>query len=214
MKTNNRIVLTAALPLALIAALAAPTFAQGPGGGGGFTPTPEMRAGIAKMQKFREENKHVFELMQTLRALPVMEQSPQTKFTPAQAKAILAVMNQWKSKLAISNDQATQINRALTTPMSLTQIKLIAAQAGQRGGGGGWGGGGGRPGGGGFGGGGRPTSGFGNGQPGGGGGFKMPEMKPFNPLNPDTLPFERAREPMKRSLATLTTTLSARAAGK
>lgn len=220
------LVVAAALPL-LLSPLA--SFAQGPGGQGGpggFQMTPEMQANMQKMRKFRDDNKHVFELGQTLRAFEDMDKDPKTKFTPAQAKTILAVVNKWKTKPAINNEQATQINKDLTKSLSMAQIKALAAAASRRGGGGG---GGGRPGGGGGfgggqggpgGGGGRPGGGGGQGGPGGGGrpgggggAWKMPELKPFNPLNPDT-GFSRNKEMAKRRMSEMTAMLAARAAGK
>ncbi|MBC8138337.1 MAG: hypothetical protein H8F28_20865, partial [Fibrella sp.] len=162
-------VVAAVLPL-LLSPLAA--MAQGQGGGGGFDPanmTPEMRANIEKMRKFRDNNKQVYALGQTLRAFDDMEKDPKTKFTPAQAKTILAVINKWKGKPSLTNDQATQINKDLTKPLTVPQIKKLAAAANRRGGWGGGGGGGRGPGGGGGqGGGGR--MGGGQGGPGGGGG--------------------------------------------
>ncbi|MBC8141756.1 MAG: hypothetical protein H7Y38_09995, partial [Armatimonadetes bacterium] len=144
MKTIRFGLLTA---IAALVALA-PTFAYAQGGGGGFTMTPEMRANMDKMRKFRDENKQVFALGQTLRAMEDMDKSAKTKFTPAQAKTILTVVNKWKAKPSITNEQATQINKDLTRPLTIPQIKALAAASNRRGGGG-QGGGGGRPGGGG-----------------------------------------------------------------
>ncbi len=206
-------ILAVCLPLVL-APLAA--FAQGPGGGGGgFDPAnmpPAMRANMEKMKKFRDENKQVFALSQTLRAFGDMDKDPRTKFTPPQAKTILGVINKWKTKPSLTNEQATQINKELTRSLTIPQIKQLAVAASQRGGWGGGGGGGGRPGGGGqSGGGGRPGGG-GQGGP-GGGGWKMPELKPFNPLNPETT-FSRNKEMAKRRMSEMTTMLAARANGK
>jgi len=213
------------LTVAAALSVLAPTFvwAQGGppgGGGGGFNMTPEMRAGFDKMRKFRDENKQVFALGQTLRAFEDMDKSPKTKFTPAQAKTILAVVNKWKTKPSLTNEQATQINKDLTKSLTIPQIKALAAASNRRGGGG-QGGGGGRPGGGGGGGGfgggqggggGRPGGG---GAPGGGGGaWKMPELKPFNPLNPATSPFARNKETAVRRMNDMLAMLSARAKGK
>ncbi|MBC7807066.1 MAG: hypothetical protein H7145_13055 [Akkermansiaceae bacterium] len=215
----------AALPL-LLSPMAA--LAQGPGGGqggpgGGFQMTPEMRANMDKMRKFRENNKQVFALSQTLRAFDDMETDPKTKFTPAQAKTILAVVNKWKGKPSLTNEQATQINKELTKSLSLPQIKKLAAAANRRGG---WGGGGGQGGGGGRGGGGagigaQGRMGGGQGGPGGGGGrraggggnWTMPELKPFNPLNPET-GFSRNKEVAVRRMNEMTAMLAARANSK
>lgn len=223
----------AVLPLLLspIGAMAqGPGGPGGAGGGGGFQMTPEMRAGFEKFQKFRENNKQVFALGQTIRAFGEMDKDAKTKFTPAQAKTILAVINKWKGKPSITNEQATQINKDLTKPLTVPQIKKLASEANSRRGfgGGGQGGGGGRPGGGGGqggpgGGGPRMGGGGGQGGPGGGGqarmggggggGFKMPELKPFNPLNPET-GFSRNKEMAIRRMNELTTMLATRAKSK
>lgn len=208
--------------LATLSVLAAPitmhsVLAQGPGGG--FDPSqmsPEMRANFDKMRKFRDENKQVFALSQTIRAFDAMENDPKTKFTPAQAKTIIAVINKWKVKKALSNDEATVVNKSLTASLTIPQIKTLAAEAARRGpgggggrmggGGGGFGGGGGgRPGGGGG------FGGGGGGRPGGGGGFKMPDMHPFNPLNPETAVFGKERA--QKRMSDLMTMLQARAQG-
>ena len=190
-------------------------FAQG-GGGGGFDPAnmpPEMRAAMEKMRKFRDQNKQVFALGQTVRALPEIDKDPKTKFTSAQAKTMLTVINKWKTKPSLTNEQATQVNKDLTKAMTIPQIKKLAAEASRRGswggGRGGQGSGGGRPGGQG----GAP--GGGGGRPGGAGGgtWRMPEPKPFNPLNPATS-FGRNPEMAKKRMADLTAALTARAAGK
>lgn len=218
------LLVAAALPL-LLSPIAAS--AQGPGGGGpgGFQMTPEMQANFAKMRKFRDNNKQVFALAQTLRAFEDMDKDPKTKFTPAQAKTILAVVNKWKTKPALTNEQATQINKDLTKPLTIPQIKALAAAANRRGGGGGGGRGpggggggfGGGPGGGGqarMGGGAQGGPGGGRGPGGGGGAWKMPELKPFNPLNPATSPFARNKEMAVRRMNEMTAMLAARAKSK
>ena len=207
------VVAVASLLVAPIAQSA--VWAQGPGGGGfgggggGFTPSPEMQAAFAKMRKFRDENKQVFALSQTLRAFGEMDKDPKTTFTAPQAKTILGVINKWKSKPSLTNEQATTVNKELTKALTIPQIKKLASEANNRRGFGG-GGGGGRPGGGRPGGGGGGFGG-GGGRPGGGGGFKIPEFKPFNPLNPNTLPEGRMKEGGVRRMNELITELKSKA---
>ncbi len=220
----SRFILAVAAVLPLL--LSTPSvFAQGPGGGqggpgggGGFQMTPEMQAARAKMMKFRDNNKQVFALRQTISAFDDMEKDPKTKFTPAQAKTILGVINQWKAKPSLTNEQATQINKDLTKSLTVPQIKKLAAAASRRGGrggggqGGGWGGGGGARGqGGGPGGGAMARMGGGGAQ--GGAGWKMPEPKPFNPLNPET-GMSWNKEAAVRRMNEMTAMLAARAKSK
>lgn len=169
-------------------------------GGGGFQMSPAARAKMNAYRKFNENHRNYREIGFTLRALPDFDKDPKTKISKAQAKQILAVINKWSPKKALTDDQARQANKELTGTFTIAQIKKMATmprqggRGGPGGGGGGGGFGGGRPGGGGGGfaggpGGPRP----GGGGPGGGGGArfdfsKMPNPKEYNPLNPNTLP--------------------------
>lgn len=209
------------LPVAAIGLLASSALAQGgPGGpGGGFQMTPQMQARMKKWQKWRENHKNIGQLSQTLRAMSEFEKDPKTKFTRAQARKILPILKAWRNRPVMTDSQALQVNKQITSTFSIPQIKKMASmpRMGGRGGGGGGFGGGGRPGGGGFGGGGFGGAGGGS-RPGGGGpggrrgGFTMPDPKDYNPLNPKTFPFERARARMGQNMNTLITTLQQRGA--
>lgn len=197
-------------------------FAQGPPPGmGGFQPSPEMRKKFEAWQNWRKSHKNINAVQQTLRGIEELQQDPSTRLTKPQAAKVVSILRKWRNKPVMTDDQARGVNRDITASLSLTQIKKLAAIAAERGGRGGFGGGGGRPGGGfgggrpggGFGGGGgRPGGGFGGGRPGGGpggpGGFQMPDPKDYNPLNPDTLPFERMRGRSKERLDALTSDLA------
>ncbi|MDQ2800273.1 MAG: hypothetical protein M3Y13_11610, partial [Armatimonadota bacterium] len=153
----------ALLPMTAVFLLTAGAQAQGGfGGPGGFQPPPAMMAKLQAWRQWRDNHKNVTSLQRTLGALTDMEQDPKTKLTKPQAKAILAVIKKWQAKPALNDAQALQVNKQLTMPLNLMQIKKIATASQGRGGFGG-----GRPGGGGggFGGGG---GGFGGGRPGGG----------------------------------------------
>ncbi len=190
---------------AVLLAAAAPAFAQGPGFGG-FQPPPELVAKLKAWQQWRGTHKHVQTLQQTLGGLTAIEQDPKTQMTKPQARAALAVLHAWAGKPSITDAQALAINKKLTDSLTLPQLQKYAAataRRGGRGGGGGFGGGGGRPGGGG--GGGR---GFGGGR----GGFdpaSFPSPHDYNPLNPSTIPFPRARPRVQEQLKELTMALSA-----
>ncbi len=200
----------ALLPVAATLLLTAGAQAQGGfGGAGGFQPPPAMMAKLQAWRQWRDHHKNVTSLQRTLGALADMEQDPKTRLTKPQAKTILSVLNKWQSKPALTDAQALQVNKQLTNPLNLTQIKKIATASQGRGGGFG-GGGGGRPGGGG---------GFGGGRPGGGGPGGRPAFDPasfpsprdYNPLNPDTQPMVRARGRAKQRLAQLRGALTATA---
>lgn len=192
---------------ALLAAFAAPAFAQGPGG---FSPTPEIMAKVKAWQQWRGTHKHVETLQQTLRGLTAVEQDPKTQMTKPQARAALAVLRTWSSKPSITDAQALAINKKLTDSLTLPQLQKYAAATARRGGrGGGFGGGGGRPGGG-----GRGFGGGGGGRGFGGGRFdpaSFPSPHDYNPLNPSTIPFARARPRVQEQLQELTVALTAAA---
>ena len=205
------------LPLAAVFLLAAGAQAQGPGGfggppggPGGFQPPPAMMAKFQAWRQWRDNHKNVTSLQRTLGALTDMQQDPRTKLSKPQAKAILAVIQRWQAKPALTDAQALQVNKQLTAPLSLIQIKKIATASQGRGG---FGGGGGRPGGGGgFGG------GFGGGRPGGPGGGPLafdpasfPSPRDYNPLNPATSPMVRARGRAQQRHAQLMSALMAAA---
>lgn len=201
------------LPIAALFVLTTTAQAQGPGGGG-FQIPPAMQAKFKAWQHWRDSHKNVTSLQRTLGALGDMERDPRTKLTKPQAQKALAVIKKWQSKPALTDAQALQVNKQLTAPLSLAQIKKIAmASQGRRGGFGGGGGGRG-PGGGG---GGRPGGGFGGGRPGGGGGRPpmdpnaFPAPKDYNPLNANTLPFARQRPRAKQRMAQLMAVLAASA---
>lgn len=170
-----------------VAVLAPPAMAQG--GFGGQMP-PEMQAKMRAWQKWRENNKNIVALQQTMMSLRELENDPKTQLTKAQAKKILSVIKAWRNKPVMTNDQARVVMKQLTAPLNEAQLKKMATAPrfgqGGRGFGGGF-----RPGGGGGG-------GFRPGGPGGGrpSGFQMPDPKPYNPLNPDSSPFAKMNPEM------------------
>ena len=185
-----------ALPVVGALLLAAAAHAQAPGGPGGFQPSPQMMAKFQAWQRWRDSHKNITALQQTLRGMQEMQQDPRTQLTRAQASKILPVLTKWRNKPVMSDAQARQVNQQITAPLSVPQLKKLASVSAQRGGrpggfGGGFGGG--RPGGGPGGPGGPRPGGFGGGRPGGPGGFTMPDPHDYNPLNPNTLPFQRMR---------------------
>src|SRR5205823_15085684 len=124
----------------------------------------------------------------------------------SQAAKIVPVLKAWRSKPVMSDDQALQVNKQLTSALNEQQLKTLASIPDFGRGGRGFGGGAGQ-------------------RPGGGGGgqaggmrfdpSKMPDPHDYNPLNPDTNPM-RAMNPqmstqMKASFDQLIADLSARA---
>lgn len=170
--------------MALTAAVFTVTAAQAQGpGGGGFQPSPQMMAKFKAWQKWRDNHKNISALQQTLGGIQAMEQDPRTKLNKTQARTVLAILSKWHTKPVMSDAQARAVNQQITTPLNLTQIKMIVTASQRRRG---FGGGQGRPGGGQ----GRPGGG---GRPGGFNPASMPNPKDYNPLNPSSLPFERTR---------------------
>ena len=199
--------IAATAAIALFALNAPAAHAQGGFGGGGFQPPPEMMAKIKKWQAWRQSHPHVSALGQTMRGMGELDKNPGTQITKPQAQAILAAIKPWRSKPVLTNDQALQVNKAITRPLSIPQIKKLATMGGPGGGrrGGGFGGGGG----GGFGGGGgRPGGGGPGGRP---GGFTMPDPKDYNPLNPSTFPDSPFKGRMVEGMNRFISTLQARA---
>lgn len=182
--------------LLVITAVAA--IAQPPPGAGGFQMTPEMQRQMEAWRKWREAHKYTFQLTSTLRALEEIDKDPKTKLTPAQAKKILTVLQPYRNKPKMTQDDAKNALKGIKAALNVNQLNAIARieaeRRNRRGGFGGPGGGGmgmrpGAPGG--------PPAGAPGARPGGapgaggrpGGNFRMPDpsqMKDFNPFKPDT----------------------------
>jgi len=196
------------LPAMALALVPAGATAQGPPGGGpggpgGFSMPPEMMAKIRKWRQWRENHKNYDALQQTLMGFREIENDPRIQLSKDQAREILKVIKAWQGKPRLTDDQARQVNVALTKGLNDQQLKKIATvrlpgRGGRGFGGGGGGFGGGRPGGGPPGGG--PPGGGRPGGPGGGPGgrpnFTFPDPVEYNPLNPDTNPFAKANPQM------------------
>ncbi len=191
----KRFALWTGVLLLLITAVAA--VAQPPPGAGGFQMTPEMQKQMEAWRKWREAHKYTFQLTSTLRALIEIDKDPKTKLTPAQAKKILAVLQPYRNKPKMTQDDAKNALKGIKAALNVNQLNAIARieaeRRNRRGGFGGPGAGAGggmgmRPGGPGGAPGPRPGGAPGaGGRP--GGSFRMPDpsqMKDFNPFKPDT----------------------------
>ncbi|MCS6829404.1 MAG: hypothetical protein RMM08_03790 [Armatimonadota bacterium] len=211
---RKRMTLWTGVLLLVMTAVAA--IAQPPPGAGGFQMTPEMQRQMEAWRKWREAHKYTFQLTSTLRALEDIDKDPKTKLTAEQAKKILAVLQPYRNKPKMTQDDAKNALKGIKAALNVNQLNAIARiEAERRNRRGGFGGPGGGPGGGGMGmrpgGPGGPPGGAPGARPGGapggnagrpggpGGGFRMPDpsqMKDFNPFKPDTsTPFgQRAAE--------------------
>lgn len=189
------------LPAALAAAafLLPPALSQGPPPPPGQQLPPAVQARMKAWQKFRETHKNVEALQQTLAGLEEMEKTPATRLTKAQAKTVVGVLNAWRSKPVMTDAQAQKVNKQITGPLTVAQLKKIATAPGARGMGAGQ-----RPGGGS---GARPNSGARRAPD----LSRFPAPKEYNPLNPKTLPMEGMRTRATQRLDALTKTLTARA---
>ena len=170
---------------AMAAAMAVPALAQRHGVAAA---PPEVLAKRAAWEKWRENNKNVLALQQILMGLRAVEQDPRIRMKKAQARKVLAVIHKWQAKKAITDAQARQINKQIGDSLTLPQIQRVAiTPAPDRG----------------------ASAGGPQGRRRGGDGSrhfdlsKMPDPHAYNPLNPDTLPFERQRPVAKRRLAEL-----------
>jgi hypothetical protein len=170
-----------------------------------FNLTPQQQAQLqAKRrawERWRANHKNVTAVGQTLMGLSVLESNPKTALTKEQAKKILPVLKAWRKKKVMSNDDALKVNRALTAPLTDAQLKKIATAPRFGSGGPGFGGGARMGGGAGGSNGRRPSFDV----------SKMPDPKDYNPLNPDTLPFEQMRGQTKQRVDKLIADLEKRA---
>ncbi len=168
---------------------ALPASAQNP-----FNLTPQQQAQLQAKRKawetWRANHRNVTAVSQTVMAFGTLETDPKTALTKDQAKKILPVLKAWRKKKVMSDEDALKVNRALTAPLTDVQLKKIATAPRFGRGGPGFGGGARMGGGPGAAGGQRPRFDI----------SKMPDPKDYNPLNPDTLPFEGIRAQAKQRL--------------
>jgi len=191
------------LVAATLATVAVPwAGAQGPGQPGRPPPGGGMPPGMGgQFQAWRQwgdKHRSLMTLGRTVRGLGMLDRDPTTKLSAAQAKQILPILRAWRHKPTMTDAQAAQVNHQITATLTPAQIQKLAARRGP--------GGGPRPGG--F---GRPPGGFGGPPPPGGFGGPPPMPKAFNPLNPDTSPFARARPRQAGQLDSMIASLAARA---
>ena len=219
----------------------APPRPGGPGGFGGFQMTPEQQKKAEAWKKWTDAHKGIGDLQTMLRKVERLDKEPGAELNKAQATKLLAIIDPWRTKKEMTNDQANGVMKSVSAMLTPAQVTKLATMQGGRGGGPGGFGGGGRPGGPGGGpragtGGaaprtgapGTPPTGAGGSGPGGagrgprpaggpggfgGGNFTMPDppKNGYNPLNPDTLPFEQMRPRAKKNLEEFTAALQAKA---
>src|SRR5438552_13486460 len=105
-----------------VGALAPAASAQG---GPGFQMPPAVQAKMKAWQTWRDNHKHIAQVGQTVRALREIEKDPRTKLAPAQAKKIAPVLKAWRNKPTMSDDQALQVNKQLTSSLNDAQLKTL-----------------------------------------------------------------------------------------
>ncbi len=164
--------------------------------GGGQMP-PDIAKKIKAWQKFGDDHKKLMILGDQVYQIGELNKEKGCELDKKQAGTILKVISQWKPKTSLSESEAGSISKQLTSPLNAKQIKKMTTietprqkmQKARAGGGGAGGGGGARPG------------------AGGGMSFPDPPAKGWNPINPDSLPFEamkpRAKESMNKFMADL-----------
>ena len=172
--------------------------AQGPGGG----MPPEIAAKIKAWGKWRDAHKGINNVQTLFYQVEQMDKEKGYELNKVQSGKLLGIIKPWRNKPEMSDDQAKGVMKSVTGMLTDKQVKkmtTIQAPWARQGGGGAGGGGGSRPGGGG-------------GRPGGAGGFKFPDPPKggYNPLNPDTLPFEQMRPMAKKNMDEFTAELQAK----
>lgn len=180
-RTTRKHIQTAML-MAVVAAIGAagaqaqppPPPAGGQGAPGGMRPGGPGGPGGRGMgrggpfAKWGEEHKNVMGVSRKLRRIGEMNKTSDMKLNKQQSAKLLAIINTWKSKPSMSEDQAKSVDSQITALLNDKQRKELEAR---RPGGFGGGGGGMRPGGGGMQGGGKGVAGGPGGmRPGGPGG--------------------------------------------
>lgn len=182
--TTKRIGLASLFAVGAIALLSSAAIAQPPGG-----MPPGMMEKIKAMQKYFKDHAKVVELSESVYKIEKLNEDDDQKLDKKQSATMLAIMNANKSKMALSEDEASTLNKKVTGLMTQKQTKKLVTipipWKQNRGGGG------------------ASRMGGGAGKMGGGppGGFKMPEMPKsgYNPFNPDSLP-DMMKERSKKSL--------------
>ncbi len=177
--------------------------AQGGFGGGGGMP-PEIAAKIKAWQKWGDSHKNAQTLSDMIFQIGEMNKTAGFELDKKQASTLLGIINPWRSKPDMSESEAKEVNKKIGASLTTKQIKKMTTietprQKMRKNGGGMGGGGGARPGGG--------------GGAGGAGGFKFPDPPKggWNPLNPETFPFEMARPQMKAGMDKFVGDLQSRA---
>lgn len=208
---NRRLLMV--LSAALAASIAASGIAQ-PGAG---QMSPQAQAKMQAWRKWNDNHKNIGAVQRTLRGIGELNRDPKTALTPAQAQKILAALKPWRTKPKMTDEQASKLNKQITAPLTIAQLKKLASMPRR---GGGMMGGGRGPGGGGPGGGGARTGGG----PGGNGPrrafdpSRIPNPAEYNPINPATSPMAKGNPEMakrsKQRMDQLFAGLAARAAGK
>ena len=172
--------------LALMAGGAGLAHAQFPGGGMGGGMPAGMKAKFEKMRRKMLTNP-LNRLTLLTYQLHSIDKETATHLTKEQAAKILPTLQTWRTKPIMTDDQARDVAKQLVSSLNEHQLKKMSTikppwTAGgmgsgwKGGGGGGW-----------------------SGKRSGGGNPMAALSKPYNPLNPDTLPFETQRAVAKRS---------------
>lgn len=192
---------TLRLCVASLALLSVVTLAPSAKAQGGFQMPPEIAKKIKAWQKFSEDHKKLMVLGDQISQISDMSRMAGYEMDKKQAAATLKVINANKAKTSLTEDEAGAMSKQLTAVLTVKQIKKMTTietprQKMQKQRGGGMGGGGGaRPG----------------GAAGGPPSFPDPPAKGWNPINPDSFPFEQAKPKMKEGMSKLIADLQARA---
>jgi len=161
---------------------------------------PEIADKLKLWQKYRHSTQHLTNLQTMLRQIMEINKDPDYAFNKQQSVKMLSILSTWRNKPTMSEDQAQDVQKQIGVLLTEKQIKKMSTIPA-------WGQGAG---------GGRPGGSMGGGRPGGGAGmsgFKFPDPPKgsYNPMNPDTLPFEQFKPMAKKGMDDFTAGLQKKA---
>lgn len=192
---KNRSILRACAVLVaftgLVSAAPNPATAQG-----SVSLPPAIQAKINAWFKWMSVHKDVIRLGDLLVQVGQMDKDPRTQLNKKQSGQMLAIIHKWESKPSMSEEDAKTVQKEIGGILTLKQVQKVAtipapSQQMMKGGGGS-----------------APKAGKMN--------AKMipdPPAKPWNPLNPDSMPIPQVRTQMKAVFNSWEASLTKRAKG-
>lgn len=122
---------------------------------------------------------HRRDLRWTIGALLILDQEKGARFSPIQARRLETIFREWRFRPTMSEGQALVLNKSIKSVLAAPQNLMVGDYVRER-----------------------------RSRRGGFGGmyFMLAQPPEFNPLNPETIPFERSREAMTLQIPMLLAT--------